>query len=351
MPDAVEAACREHQAKTLYSTPTIHNPTATTMPLERRHAIVEVARRNGLRILEDDAYGLLPSDPITALASLAPEITIHVATVSKVLSPALRVAYLVAPDAPAARAVSAALRANVLMASPLMTGLMTAWIEGGTAGAVISAIRRECAARQRIVREILPEGSFNAHPGGLHLWLRLPRRWDRLDFAAHLQRRDGLAPCRATPSGSAATSRRTRYESRLVRLQAVTHSEAPCVRLPRRCGTRRRRASRRWSSSGAHPRIPVKGHGAALVNVELFAGGSAHVASRPLATAESDPKTTFVPATSMSGVVGPAPGGPRQLPAAAPVPGRPATRASAITMAGPPTFNGGAKQSRPAWRK
>ena len=192
-PDALDAACRAQPARVLYLTPTIQNPTTATMPPGRRRALAEAARRNGLRILEDDAYGLLPSDPLPALAALAPDIAVHVATVSKVLSPALRVAYLVAPDAAFARAVSTALRANVLMASPLLTGLMTGWIEDGTAGAIVAAIRRECAARQRIAREVLPPGCYDAHPEGLHLWLRLPRGWERLHFTAHLRRRDGLA--------------------------------------------------------------------------------------------------------------------------------------------------------------
>jgi DNA-binding transcriptional MocR family regulator len=192
-PDALEAACRETQPRVLYLTPTIHNPTTKTMPLERRRAIAEVAQRNGLLILEDDAYGLLPSGPLPAIAAFAPEITFHVATVSKVLSPVLRVAYLVVPDARAARGVCTGLRGNVLMASPLLTGLMTTWIEDGTARAVVSAVRRECTARQRIVREVLPQASFDAHPEGLHFWLRLSGQWDRLDFAAHLQRREGLA--------------------------------------------------------------------------------------------------------------------------------------------------------------
>lgn len=193
IPDAVEAACRAHPAKALYLTPTMHNPTAVTMPMERRRAIAGLAQRNGLGILEDDAYGLLPSNPLPALASLAPEISFHVATVSKALSPALRVAFFVAPDMQAVQSVLASLRGNVLMASPLLTELMAGWIGDGTAGAIVSAVRRECVARHRIAREVLPEGSFDAHPEGLHLWLRLPPRWDRLDFAAHLQRREGLA--------------------------------------------------------------------------------------------------------------------------------------------------------------
>lgn len=193
LPDALEAACRELRPKAVYCIPTIHNPTTVTMPPDRRRAIAEVAGRHALPILEDDAYGLLPSRPLPALASLAPEIAFHVATVSKVLSPALRVAYVVAPDAQRARRLSTALRANVLMASPLLTGLMTAWVRDGTAATVVAAIRRECAARQRIAREVLPAESCDADPEGLHLWLRLPRRWDRLNFLAHLRRQDGLA--------------------------------------------------------------------------------------------------------------------------------------------------------------
>ncbi|MBR0679667.1 PLP-dependent aminotransferase family protein [Roseomonas eburnea] len=193
LPEAVEAACRMgSRSKALYCVPTMHNPTAVTMTLARRRAIAEVARRHGLRVIEDDAYGLLPASPLPAIASLAPEICFHVATVSKVLSPALRVAYLAVPDARSAAQIAAVLRANVLMASPLLTGLMAAWVRDGTAGTILAAIRRECVARQRIARDILEAGSFDAHPEGLHLWLRLPERWDRLHFAAHL-RRQGLA--------------------------------------------------------------------------------------------------------------------------------------------------------------
>jgi DNA-binding transcriptional MocR family regulator len=196
LPDAVEEACRgsEQRPKALYCIPTIHNPTTVTMPLGRRRALAEAARRHDLRILEDDAYGVLPADPLPALAALAPDITFHVATLSKVISPALRVAYLVAPDPHCAARLTAALRANVLMASPLLGGLVAAWVRDGTARALLSAVRRECAARQKIAREVLPAGSFDARPEGLHLWLRLPPRWNRLHFVAHLRRQGGLAP-------------------------------------------------------------------------------------------------------------------------------------------------------------
>lgn len=194
LPDAVEEACREEpSAKALYCIPTIHNPTTATMPLARRQAIAETARKCGLCIIEDDAYGLLPATPRPAIASLAPDITFHVATVSKVLSPALRVAFLVAPDQRQAARLNSVLRANVQMPSPLMTGLAASWVGDGTSGAIAQAIRRECAARQRIAKQILPDGTFDAHPEGLHVWLHLPDRWSSLGFTAHLRRQDGLA--------------------------------------------------------------------------------------------------------------------------------------------------------------
>ncbi|MBW6401026.1 PLP-dependent aminotransferase family protein [Roseomonas sp. HJA6] len=192
LPEALDAACRDQAPKALYLVPTMHNPTAITMPPARRAAIAEVALRHALPIVEDDAYGLLPAQPLPAIATLAPSLTFHVATLSKVISPALRLAFLVAPDASWATRLTAALRAQVLMASPLLTGLIVDWIADGTAHAVLGAIQRESAARQRIAREILPAEAINAHPEGLHLWLRLPAPWDRLHFAAHL-RRQGLA--------------------------------------------------------------------------------------------------------------------------------------------------------------
>jgi len=193
LPEAVEEACRTSRPKAIYCIPTIHNPTTVTMPPDRRRALADVARQHGLRIIEDDAYGLLPSLPLPAIASLAADITFHIATVSKVLSPALRGAYLVAPDPGAAARLGPAFRAIVLMASPLLTGLLAAWVRDGTAGAITSAIRRESAARQKSAREILPAGLFDAHPEGLHLWLRLPPQWDRREFTAHLRRQGGLA--------------------------------------------------------------------------------------------------------------------------------------------------------------
>src|SRR5262245_56565678 len=53
-PEAFEAACKRHAPKALYTMPTLQNPTGVVLPLERRRALAEIARRHGVAIVEDD---------------------------------------------------------------------------------------------------------------------------------------------------------------------------------------------------------------------------------------------------------------------------------------------------------
>jgi DNA-binding transcriptional MocR family regulator len=186
-PDAFETACRQAKPKALYCTPTLHNPTTATMSLERRTAIAEIARRHGVPIIEDDAYGFIPNVSPAPLAALAPELTYHVSGVAKWLSPALRVAYLAVPDNRLALRAAAAIRATAALASPLTAAIASRWIEDGTASAVLKAIRAEAAARQKEAARILPAGSFAAQPEGFHLWLTLAAPWTRAQFSARLR--------------------------------------------------------------------------------------------------------------------------------------------------------------------
>ena len=96
VPEAFEAACRVG-AKLLYTQPTCHNPTGAVQPEERRRKIADVARKYGVLVLEDDAYGLLPESRPPPLASFLPEASYFIAGVSKLLTPGLRIGYLVAP--------------------------------------------------------------------------------------------------------------------------------------------------------------------------------------------------------------------------------------------------------------
>ena len=169
-PEALARLARE--ARGLYLIPTTQNPTATTMGLARRREVAEIARAHDLWILEDDPYSRLFDAPIPALASLAPERSFHIATLSKTLSPGLRTAFLVTPEGPLAERAAASLRATSLMPAPLMTAVVTSWIREGAAEALLAGVRAEARARRAIAARIFPTARGAAE--GLHIWLDLP---------------------------------------------------------------------------------------------------------------------------------------------------------------------------------
>src|SRR2546426_691841 len=197
-PDALEAACKGGAAKILYCIPTIQNPTATVMPEERRRKIAAIAQAHDVTILEDDIYGLLPKARPGPLARYAPDHTVYVTSLSKILAPGLRIGFLAAPRRLIDRMIPA-LAATTWMASPLMAELAARLIEDGTADALVERKRKEAAARQALAAKILgpPPGAL-AHPNGYHMWLPLPEPWCGEDFASRARQR-GVA---ANPRGS-----------------------------------------------------------------------------------------------------------------------------------------------------
>jgi DNA-binding transcriptional MocR family regulator len=184
--EAFARACSEHHPKFLYCNPTVQNPTTSTITGSRRRELVAIAQRHGAALIEDDAYGVLPSRVMTPLAQLAPELTYYVSGFAKCLGPGLRVAYLLAPDARRAAGLAAILRATTIMASPITVALATECVENGNAEAALLAIRAESVIRQRIAREELPEGAYRSHPESFHLWLALPSPWSSAEFARQL---------------------------------------------------------------------------------------------------------------------------------------------------------------------
>ena len=191
-PDALASALAEHRPKALYCMPTLHNPTTATMSPERRAAVVRIARAHGVPILEDDIYGPLAAAAPPPLAVLAPEGVYYIGGLAKCLSPALRIAYVLAPDARLALRLNAALRSTALIASPLTAAVARRWILDGSARAVLEAIRDEATVRNALARTCLPSGSFVTSPEAFHLWLRLPEVWSRGEFTAAIRVR-GIA--------------------------------------------------------------------------------------------------------------------------------------------------------------
>ncbi len=188
IPDAFEQACRETPPKALYVIPSIDNPTTATLSEERRRQLVAIARRYQVMIIEDDPYAPLLDRRIPAMVDLAGDITWHVATLSKCATPALRIAYVVAPTSAHVFRLAGVLRATSLMASPLMAALASEWIADGILEQIAGAIRDENAQRQKLAASILEGSDFSADPNGHHLWLRLPMHWRATDFAEHADR-------------------------------------------------------------------------------------------------------------------------------------------------------------------
>jgi DNA-binding transcriptional MocR family regulator len=170
-PASLAAAARAG-ATTVYVVPTNDNPTTATMPIDRRQAIADVARRHGLTIVEDDAYGRLPECPVAPIATLAPERTWYIASVSKVISPALRVAHVRAPSVEDARRLSADIHETAVMAPPLNAALISLWLRDGQYDGLVAAVRREAVTRRRVIAPYLVGLDHAFHAEGYHVWLR-----------------------------------------------------------------------------------------------------------------------------------------------------------------------------------
>ena len=211
LPEAFEAACKTQALRALYCNPTLSSPTTRTLSLQRRQALIAIAASHNVTIIEDDAYGALAPDAPPPLASLAPEQVIHIAGMAKCLAPALRVAWVAAPDIRGATRIGAAIGATALMASPLTVAIAATWIRNGVADAVRDAIRAETAARVALARRILPAACVTADSNAFHLWLDAPAPWRGVDLAARLR----VAGVAAVPSEAFAIGPAPRQALRL----------------------------------------------------------------------------------------------------------------------------------------
>ncbi|MBS0233120.1 MAG: PLP-dependent aminotransferase family protein [Proteobacteria bacterium] len=188
LPDAFEACCRGRPPKALYVIPAIDNPTTTTLPEDRRRAIAAIAQRYGVEIIEDDPYSVLQVDALSPIVTFAPELTWHIATLSKCTTPALRIAYVVTPGAARAMRLAGVIRAVSLMVPPINAALVSRWILSGIVDDLTGSIRDENMARQRLAKTIFGDADISADRCGHHIWLRMPPYWRAADFVDHAGR-------------------------------------------------------------------------------------------------------------------------------------------------------------------
>ncbi|KAF1015225.1 MAG: Vitamin B6 salvage pathway transcriptional repressor PtsJ [Stenotrophomonas maltophilia] len=175
-PQALERAMRQRGARLLYLNPTCQNPTALTVPAARRAELARVLERTGLLAIEDDPYWHLADAAPAPLAVLAPHHVFYIATLSKVISPDLRTAFVHCPAPSHAQAMASALRAARLMGHPLLSALASQLLLDGSAHALLAQVREEARGRTRMARYLLAP-SVLEQADGLHAWCRLPAPW------------------------------------------------------------------------------------------------------------------------------------------------------------------------------
>jgi len=172
--------------KLLYVIPDYQNPTGRTLPLERREALVELCRRQGVLILEDVAYRELAwgAEPLPTLWSLAPDAVVQVGTFSKVFFPGVRLGWATGPEAVVAQLAAA--KANTdQCAGALGQRMVEAY---GRAGHFERELPRACAlyashwrALDGALRAHMPGGVAWTEPaGGFLTWLTLPEPLDAM---------------------------------------------------------------------------------------------------------------------------------------------------------------------------
>lgn len=183
--DAVEALLKSGARPALiYAITEGHNPLATSMHPAKRVRLVELARRYGVPIIEDDAYGFLSyegrSEP--PLRALDDQWVFYVGSFSKILAPALRVGWIIVPEELIAP-LSVLKEASDIDTSTLAQRTISAFIESGRLSGHIELLRREYGARRdimlRALHEYFPRGAKWAIPGsGVFIWVELERSGD-----------------------------------------------------------------------------------------------------------------------------------------------------------------------------
>ena len=185
VPESLAAACGKLKPRVIYCNPSYHNPTTTTMSLQRRQQIVAVARHYGVPVFEDDVLGALHPHTPPPIATLAPELTWYSMGLTKSLTQGLRAAYLLGPDAPTVETlVRPITRLSYWVANPLSTEVVRRWINGGDAAAIAAAIHRESAARQELATQLLRGLRFDTQEAAMHLWLRVPAGYTSCSYTA-----------------------------------------------------------------------------------------------------------------------------------------------------------------------
>ena len=181
----LEALIAEHRPKFVYLVPTFGNPSGALLSLERRRRVLELALRTQTLIVEDDPYGDLYFDaaPPPSLLALSAELPgsrdclVHCGSLSKVLSPGLRIGWLVATPELLAKAVMCKQFSDA-HTSTFAQATAAQYLQGGRLGATLEWVRQVYAERAQAMGAALRSElgaaiDFVPPQGGLFIWARL----------------------------------------------------------------------------------------------------------------------------------------------------------------------------------
>ncbi len=173
-------------ARLLYALPNFQNPTGRTLSIERRTTLVENCARLALPLIEDDPYGALSyrGEPLPKMISMNPEGVIYMGSFSKVLTPGIRLGYVIAP-LPLARKLEQAKQAADLHTAQLTQMVVYETIKDGFLDSHIPTIRQlyaeQCQAMLDALTEFFPSGTSWTRPtGGMFIWVTLPKQIDSM---------------------------------------------------------------------------------------------------------------------------------------------------------------------------
>jgi 2-aminoadipate transaminase len=177
--------------KFIYSVPSFQNPAGVTLSLERRLRLVELARHNEVLIAEDNPYGLLryEGDPLPPLYQLeGGDYVIYIGTLSKILSPGIRLGWAVAPP-PVMEKIVLGKQASDLCTSTLTQYFVREYFgEGHWRDYVESLVElyrsRRDAMLDALRRHFPPQAEWTHPAGGLFIWATLPGYIDTTDLLA-----------------------------------------------------------------------------------------------------------------------------------------------------------------------
>ena len=183
--DKLEHLIAEHKPKFVYLIPTFGNPSGAMLSAERRKRVLELAVKYNTLIVEDDPYGDLyfgeaPPPSLLAMSPLVEgsrELLVHCGSLSKVLSPGLRVGWMIGPAELLAKATMCKQFSDA-HTSTFAQATAAEYLKAGRMPATLDKVRSVYAQRARTMgdalrRELGDAVSFVQPQGGLFVWARL----------------------------------------------------------------------------------------------------------------------------------------------------------------------------------